>query len=240
MTTRRDFLKLAGAGAAGTLMMAGAPLLSNNFSMMAQLGGLSKFTEQLPIPPMIDARGGGMFPLTMAQGSHRFHQDLPLATTWGYGGASYLGPTFQAMRNVPVTVQAVNQLGVHPLDFAIDLSLHGTVPTDLTQPRSSLHLHGGNTAPTSDGHPEDTFMPGQTHPYFYNNNQEAANLWYHDHALGIPGSTYPPGWRAPTGFAISSIPGSRTILSACRPESMRSRSWFRTRYSMWTDSSDTH
>lgn len=185
MTTRRDFLKIAGAGAAGTLMMAGAPFFSNEFSLMAQLGGLSKFTEQLPIPPIIDARGGGMFPLTMAQGSHRFHQDLPFATTWGYGGASYLGPTFEAMRNVPVTVQAMNQLGAHPLDFAIDLNLHGTVPTDLTQPRASLHLHGGNTPPSSDGNPEDTFMPGQSHPYFYNNNQEAANLWYHDHALGI-------------------------------------------------------
>jgi FtsP/CotA-like multicopper oxidase with cupredoxin domain len=167
-------------------MMSGAPFLAKEFSLMAQLGrGLSRFTEQLPIPPIVDARAGGVFPLSMGQGMHRFHQDLPLATTWGYGGANYLGPTFQAMRNVPVTIQAANQLGAHPLDFAIDLSLHGAVPTDLTQPRASLHLHGGNTAPSSDGHPEDTFMPGQGHPYFYNNNQEAANLWYHDHALGL-------------------------------------------------------
>jgi FtsP/CotA-like multicopper oxidase with cupredoxin domain len=134
---------------------------------------------------MIDARSGGLFALSMAESAHRFHQDLPLTTTWGYGGASYLGPTFQAMRNMPVTVQATNQLGPHPLNFAIDLNLHGAIPTDLTQPRASLHLHGGNTAPSSDGHPEDTFMPGQGHAYFYNNNQEAANLWYHDHALGI-------------------------------------------------------
>jgi spore coat protein A len=185
MTTRREFLKLAGLGAAGTFMTAGAPFFSNGFSLMALPGGLSKFTEQLPIPPIIDARGGGVFPLSMGQGMHRFHQDLPLMTTWGYGGASYLGPTFEAMRGAPVTVQATNQLGAHPLDFAIDLNLHGAVPTDLTQPRASLHLHGGNTAPSSDGHPEDTFMPGQMHPYVYNNNQEAANLWYHDHALGI-------------------------------------------------------
>jgi spore coat protein A, manganese oxidase len=185
MTTRRDFLKLAGIGAAGTFMTAGAPFFSNGFSLMARPGGLSKFTEQLPIPPIIDARGGGVFPLSMGPGMHNFHQDLPMTTTWGYGGASYLGPTFEAMRNVPMTVQATNQLGAHPLDFAIDLNLHGTVPTDLTHPRASLHLHGGNTPPSSDGHPEDTFMPGQVHPYFYNNNQEAANLWYHDHALGI-------------------------------------------------------
>ena len=185
MTTRREFLKFAGAGAAGTLMMSGAPFLSKEFSLMGQVQRLSKFTEQLPIPPIIDARGGGVFPLAMGQSSHRFHEDLPLTTTWGYGGASYLGPTFEAMRNAPVTVQAANQLGTHPLDFAIDLNLHGTVATDFTQPRASLHLHGGNTSPANDGHPEDTFMPGTSRPYFYNNNQEAANLWYHDHALGI-------------------------------------------------------
>jgi spore coat protein A len=185
MTTRRDFLKLAGTGAAGTLMMAGAPFFANGLSLMAKPNALSKFTEQLPIPPMIDARGGGAFPLSLGASRHRFHQDLPLTTTWGYGGASYLGPTFEAMRHVPITVVAANQLGRHPLDYAIDLKLHGAVATDLTDPRTSLHLHGGNTAPSSDGHPEDTFMPGEGHPYFYNNDQEAANLWYHDHALGI-------------------------------------------------------
>jgi FtsP/CotA-like multicopper oxidase with cupredoxin domain len=185
MNTRREFLKFAGGGAAGMFLLGGTSFFSDQWSLMAQTSRLSRFTEQLPVPPTIDARGGGVFTLSMAESEHRFHQDLPLATTWGYGGATYLGPTFEAMRNVPVTVQATNQLGAHPLDYAIDLNLHGTIPTDLTQPRASLHLHGGNTAPGSDGHPEDTFMPGQGHAYFYNNNQEAANLWYHDHALGI-------------------------------------------------------
>jgi spore coat protein A len=36
-----------------------------------------------------------------------------------------------------------------------------------------------------DGYPEDTFLPGQQATYVYPNNQEAATLWYHDHALGI-------------------------------------------------------
>lgn len=30
-------------------------------------------------------------------------------------------------------------------------------------------------------------MPGQSYVYNFNNNQEAATLWYHDHALGITG-----------------------------------------------------
>jgi FtsP/CotA-like multicopper oxidase with cupredoxin domain len=76
-------------------------------------------------------------------------------------------------------------LGDHPLAFAIDTGLHGALESDKTQPRVSLHLHGGNTEPQSDGHPEDTFLPAASKTYHYHNDQEAANLWYHDHALGI-------------------------------------------------------
>jgi FtsP/CotA-like multicopper oxidase with cupredoxin domain len=152
---------------------------------MAQTGGLSKFTEQLPIPPAIDATGGGAFNLPMAPSMHRFHADLPLTPTWGYGGATYLGPTIEAKRYKPITIAAPNQLGTHPLAFAIDTTLHGALESDKTTPRASLHLHGGNTEEQSDGHPDATYLPGQTRVYNYANNQEAANLWYHDHALGI-------------------------------------------------------
>ncbi|HEY9797827.1 MAG TPA: multicopper oxidase domain-containing protein, partial [Leptolyngbyaceae cyanobacterium] len=55
----------------------------------------------------------------------------------------------------------------------------------MNSPRVSIHLHGSNTEPQSDGYPTDTFTPGQTYVYNFNNNQEAATLWYHDHALGI-------------------------------------------------------
>jgi FtsP/CotA-like multicopper oxidase with cupredoxin domain len=65
--------------------------------------------------------------------------------------------------------------------------LHGVQESDKTSPRVSIHLHGSNTEPKSDGYPTDTFTPGQTYDYNFNNNQEAATLWYHDHALGITG-----------------------------------------------------
>ena len=58
------------------------------------------------------------------------------------------------------------------------------------------HLHGGHTESASDGLPEAWFSPnfalkgknfikGDIEPYHYSNNQEAATIWYHDHALGI-------------------------------------------------------
>ena len=182
---RRSFLKLAGAGAMGTFML---DTISSRFvlaSVLPQSSLLSKFTEQLPIPSIIDARGGGSFNLPMAPGMHTFHSVLPATPTWGYAGAAYLGPTFQTMRGVPINVTATNLLGTHPLASVIDTSLNGALELDKTNPRVSVHLHGGNTEPGSDGHPEATFTVGANRSYHYHNDQEATTLWYHDHAMGI-------------------------------------------------------
>jgi FtsP/CotA-like multicopper oxidase with cupredoxin domain len=120
----------------------------------------------------------------MAPGAHRFHSQLGLTPTWGYGGAGYLGPTVEASAGAPVEFVASNALGPHIL--GVDTALHGpNMANDAVAPRVSLHLHGGYTAPGSDGYPEDTFVPGETHPYRYENDQASATIWYHDHALGI-------------------------------------------------------
>ena len=51
----------------------------------------------------------------------------------------------------------------------------------------SVHLHGGHTPPDSDGHPTDLIGPGASKTYVYPNNQVAATLWYHDHAIDVTG-----------------------------------------------------
>ncbi|HEX6279653.1 MAG TPA: multicopper oxidase domain-containing protein, partial [Pyrinomonadaceae bacterium] len=181
---RREFMKIAG-GSAACLLFSRAVARGNWEALQPTLVTLPKFTEPLPIPPVIDATQGGTFELRMAPAFHTFHSSLPAAPTWGYGGAPFLGPTFNVKRGVPISVNALNDLAGHPLDFAIDTDLHGASETDRTHPRASLHLHGGNTEPESDGHPEDTFLPGHGKTYHYANDQEAAGLWYHDHALGI-------------------------------------------------------
>jgi FtsP/CotA-like multicopper oxidase with cupredoxin domain len=140
---------------------------------------IPKFTEPLPTP----FAGSPPSTLTIAPSSHSFHSSLGPAPTWGYGGADYLGPTIEVTRGTPLRLTAVNNLGSHPLP--LDTRLHGVLESDKTSPRVSIHLHGSNTEPQSDGYPTDTFTPGQTYVYNFNNNQEAATLWYHDHALGI-------------------------------------------------------
>jgi len=180
MLTRRQLL-IASAGAGAGLLV---PTMLKRTRTHAQVPPvrspqIPKFTEALPTP----FAGPPPSTLTIAPGSHSFHSSLGEGPTWGYGGADYLGPTFEVERGTPLRLTAVNNLGTHPLP--LDLSLHGVLETDDTSPRVSIHLHGSNTEPQSDGYPTDTFTPGQTYVYNFNNNQEAATLWYHDHALGI-------------------------------------------------------
>lgn len=164
-----------------------------------------KFVNPLPIPAVIQP--------TTPNGTHyevsttQFEQDLglkddfgnPMLTTvWGYNG-SYPGPTFEVRHNTPVTVKWNNELidGNDPLPhlLPIDTSIDWAMPENWPYSGVPLvtHLHGGHVESASDGNPDAWFTPGfsQTGSYFskeiyeYSNDQEAATLWYHDHALGI-------------------------------------------------------
>ncbi|HJQ78937.1 MAG TPA: multicopper oxidase domain-containing protein [Lacipirellulaceae bacterium] len=129
----------------------------------------------------------------------------PLSTTvWGYGTsadtATYPGKTIQALVNEPITVRwtnnLVNDFG-QPLPhlLPVDTSLHWAQPDNYPDSGVPIvtHLHGGHSESASDGLPEFWFTPGfaQKGPqwvketYSYENDQRAATLWYHDHALGI-------------------------------------------------------
>ena len=136
----------------------------------------------------------------------------PLMTTvWGYGATgavTYPGPTFIAKKNVPVNVNWFNNLPGHFLP--VDASLHMAHPAYMKHDINAIrdwyaagntpavpHLHGGHTESASDGLPEAWYTnnvagaPLETGAHFtktnyvYDNTQEAATLWYHDHALGI-------------------------------------------------------
>lgn len=167
----------------------------------------TKFVNPLPLPGAAQpvSPGGSHYEISMTQ----FQQDLglkhpttgqPLMTTvWGYNG-SYPGPTIEARKNSPVTVLWKNELKdgsgnplPHPLP--VDTTLHMARPAGWpnTGVPVVVHLHGGHNESASDGLPESWFTPGYgiTGPSFvkqtssYAMNQDAATIWYHDHALGI-------------------------------------------------------
>jgi spore coat protein A len=169
------------------------------------------FENALPIPEVIDATNGRDITLQV----HQISQFLglydsdghPLDTTvWGYGtgigNTSYPGPTILAYEGVPITVHWQNKLPLTGHLLPVDTSLH--FADSLTHPLSSgyvpivTHLHGGHNDSIYDGLPDQWFTqsgggngPRDVGPEFvtstmtYDNDQQAATLWYHDHALGI-------------------------------------------------------
>lgn len=165
-----------------------------------------QFVNPLPVPGVIDARNGGTFSLSITQ----FSQDLglvdpqtkqPLLTkVWGYNG-TYPGPTILAKKDKAISVKWENKLlaGTMPLPhlLPIDPTVHWALTGEENYQSLGVpvvtHLHGGHTESASDGLPDAWFTPDfglkgndfEKETYYYANDQEAATIWYHDHALGI-------------------------------------------------------
>lgn len=118
----------------------------------------------------------------MGEFERKLHSQLPPTRLWGYEGC-YPGPTFDVRRGQPVAVEWINNLPTRHI-FAVDQHIHGAMPP-APAVRTVPHLHGSRTTSESDGLPERWFTPGQSVIYHYPNDQQAAPLWYHDHALGI-------------------------------------------------------
>lgn len=184
---RRTLLKAAALGGA----MVAMPRLGGGVARGAPppdaavtpVNGAALERWSAPFPSPTTRAAASLGDLTMAEATHTFHPALGPSPSWGYGGASYLGPTIEAQSGQPLQFTARNRLGAHIL--RVDPTMHGARPSHQQRPPVSLHKHGGYTASQYDGLPEDTFLPGADHSYVYGNRQRAGTIWYHDHALGI-------------------------------------------------------
>jgi spore coat protein A, manganese oxidase len=178
VATRSGHGRHAGAGVSGKLLDTSA---------------LARFVDALPLPALTKPAGVRPSPdnpalqvpyyrLAMRQFEMKVHRDAPATTFWGYD-KSCPGPTFEARHGKPLLVEWANELP-HQHLFPVDHTLHGA-EADKPDVRTVVHLHGGRTGPESDGYPENWFVPGQSATSYYPNLQEAAGLFYHDHAMGI-------------------------------------------------------
>ncbi|MFD4265793.1 multicopper oxidase family protein [Rhodococcus sp. NPDC058481] len=140
------------------------------------------FRDQLPLLPSLT---GTAFEVRAASALHRFHADLDPSPSLGYGGMDYLGPTIEAHAGEPTTVAFHNGITTHPFAADFDTSLHGLSERDRTEIPTSMHLHGGVTAPEFDGHPELISRPGEGFVHHFPNRRDSGSLWYHDHAMGV-------------------------------------------------------
>ena len=154
--------------------------------------GLTPFIDPLPIPPVLaptGTRADGVLQYTVSveAATQNAHSELPDTDLWTYNG-SWPSSTIVAQKGVPIEVTYQNNLpsrgnrGGHILD--VDECAHG--PNYFSDaPLIVTHLHGGHVPARVDGQPEYTILPGEFDVYEYPNNQDAATVWYHDHALGI-------------------------------------------------------
>lgn len=196
---RRDFVKLLPAGVSsfflsgyGQQPVAVKTQTPSQQKLNSQKPGyegvarLLKYVDPLPIPgrlqPIKKNSGALEYKVRLMQFKQRLHSQLPPSTLWGYEG-KYPGPVIEGVASQPVSIEWANQLPEKHL-FAIDEKLHGAMPP-APAVRTVTHLHGAHTASENDGLPENWIRPGHSVVYHYPNQQPAATLWYHDHAVGI-------------------------------------------------------
>jgi spore coat protein A, manganese oxidase len=206
--TRRGFIQAGAAIVAGSML----PFEEVDKALaVAPAPPLTPFLDPLPIPPVKTPASGTTYALSVEATTHSYHHDLPATAVWGYDGI-YPGPTFVTTRGTPITVNVTNNLtaGNHPFATSFD----ETIPGNVDDGRIAVHLHGGETAPGSDGNPMDHFGPGQSHLYEYGNPQHGTTLWYHDHAFGNTRLNVMAGLA---GFYLIVDPAEETAITTANP-----------------------
>ena len=154
---------------------------------------MPRFVDELPVPSRARVAGKREHPaypgrklayhrVEMRAFSSKLHRDLPATPQWGYEGMSP-GPTIEAMRGEPLLIEWVNRLPTKHF-LPIDHNVHGA-ERSVAEVRTVVHVHGARAPAGSDGFPEDWYTHGKSLTYHYPNGQDAATLWYHDHAMGI-------------------------------------------------------
>jgi spore coat protein A len=147
---------------------------------------LQAFVDPLPVPGVARvAQRRDQIPsyrIPIQEFYAKVHRDVPPTRFWGYGG-SVPGPTIEARSGEKLSVEWLNQLPAKHF-LPIDHSLMGA-EKGLPESRTVVHVHGARVPSASDGWPMDWYATGKSGTCHYPNNQEAALLWYHDHAMGI-------------------------------------------------------
>jgi spore coat protein A, manganese oxidase len=154
---------------------------------------LKPFVDALPIPEIarsIESRADPGNPrrhlpyyrIAMREIQSQVHRDMKPTRFWSYG-SGIPGPTFETRSGQGLLVEWANELPQKHF-LPIDYRLHGA-ESGQPEVRTVVHVHGGRTPSDGDGYPDNWYAPGKSALFHYPNKQEAATLWYHDHAMGI-------------------------------------------------------
>lgn len=148
--------------ATGAAAPSRAPGLARKGAVPAVAPVVTPFTVKMPVPQVLQpaqtTTTADIYKMVIKPAATEI---IPGVATQvlTYGG-QFVGPTIRAK-----TGRAVKIVYGNSLDMP-----------------ANVHLHGGHTPATSDGHPMDLIQPGQVRLYDYPNKQQGATLWYHDHS----------------------------------------------------------
>ncbi len=137
-------------------------------------------------PSQTDPDGTEHYRIELRSIAHTFHprlQDIPM---WSFGPKSP-GELIVAKPGVPVEITWYNSLGKENLNGLLLLGVRQGMEEDhmMTKSHNQVHMHGARVPWTSDGFPDSVFHSGEGRVFHYPNNQPAATLWYHDHAMDV-------------------------------------------------------
>lgn len=194
LTTRRVFFA-SGSVALSTLVARHNedPVRAATSAPILDPATLTPFVDPLFVPPPAQSLGTRSAPgqtglrlpyyrVPIQQVALKVHRDLPATRLWVYG-RSMPGPTIEVRSGEGILVEWPNGLPREHL-LPIDHSLMGA-DRGVPDSRTIVHVHGAKAPPESDGYPENWYAPGASALIHYPNQQPAALLWYHDHAMGI-------------------------------------------------------
>ena len=166
--TRRDAMERGMASIAALCLLPAAATRTVAVRTSAAAAA-EPYQADLQLPPTLvpvsSTATEERFELTIREGRAEI---IPgeLTPVYGYDGV-YPGPTIRARKGRTTVVNVTNGLSFH----------------------QNVHLHGGLVPAASDGHPMQLIEPGGSFTYTYPNGQDAATLWYHDHAHGLSART---------------------------------------------------
>ena len=204
-TSRRKFIRQASAA---TLAAFALPELAQEAVQhdgtapyqarpVTEAGKQPKMLHSLELPPFVDAlplpeilrpappKHKGQphaLRVEMREVYAKVHRDVPPGRFWVYGTGP-ISPLIEARADEPLQIEWVNALPAKHF-LPIDHSLHGC-GHDVPEVRAVAHVHGAKVLPKDDGYPTDWFVPGTSRTCLYPLEQDAATLWYHDHAMGL-------------------------------------------------------
>ncbi|MFH8281227.1 O-aminophenol oxidase PhsA [Streptomyces antibioticus] len=169
-------------------------------------GELTPFAAPLTVPPVLRPASDEVTretEIALRPTWVRLHPQLPPTLMWGYDG-QVPGPTIEVRRGQRVRIAWTNRIpkgSEYPVtSVEVPLGPPGT-PAPNTEPGrggvepnkdvaalpawSVTHLHGAQTGGGNDGWADNAVGFGDAQLSEYPNDHQAAQWWYHDHAMNI-------------------------------------------------------